>query len=190
MTMMHNRLLVPVLLVALLLSISSAAVAGKSSKSRRASTDAALLLPIRNARIPMAGVLSGGQPTQEQVEIAARAGFRTVVNLRTDAETGFEWEQAVVEDLGMRYVQIPVAGGKGLTREIIERIDDALDSAIKNGPVLLHCASGNRIGAVLALRAAWLEELAAEAAISYGLASGMTSLEPLTRELLGLPEID
>jgi uncharacterized protein (TIGR01244 family) len=136
----------------------------------------------------MEGVLSGGQPSQEQFEAAARAGFRTVLNLRTDSEPGFEWEQAAVEGLGMRYVQIPVEGVKGLTRENIERIDDALSSARNEGPVLLHCGSGNRIGAVLALRAAWVADVDSEAALAYGLASGLTRLEPATRELLGLAD--
>ncbi len=146
------------------------------------------LLPIANARVPMEGVLSGGQPTQEQIEAAARAGFRTVINLRTEQEAGFEWERQAVEDLGMRYVLIPVAGAQGLTRENVERVDAALAEARAAGPVLLHCGSGNRIGALLALRAAWLQDVEPAAALDYGLDSGLTRLEGRTRELLGLTE--
>jgi uncharacterized protein (TIGR01244 family) len=144
------------------------------------------LLSIPAARIPMDGVLSGGQPTLEQIEAAADAGFRTVINLRLDAETGFEWEAEAVEGLEMEYVSIPVAGAKGLTRETVERLDGALADAAATGPVLLHCASGNRIGAILALRAAWIQGVDAEAALGYGLANGMTRLEPTIRRLLGL----
>ena len=147
------------------------------------------LLSIPAARIPMDGVLSGGQPTPEQVEAAAAAGFRTVINLRIDAEKGFEWEAETVERLEMRYISIPVAGGKGLTRETVERLDAALVEAAAEGPVLLHCASGNRIGAILALRAAWLHGVDAEAALRLGLANGMTRLEPTIRELLGLESV-
>lgn len=147
------------------------------------------LLSIPGARIPMSGVLSGGQPTPEQIEAAADAGFRTVINLRIDAEKGFEWEAEAVESLEMKYVSIPVAGAKGLTRETVERLDGALAEAAATGPVLLHCASGNRIGAILALRAAWLHGADAEAALRLGLANGMTRLEPTIRELLGLESV-
>jgi len=111
-----------------------------------------------------------------------------VISLRTDEEPGFEWERETVEDLGMRYVQIPVTGASGLTRENVERIDAALSEALEAGSVLLHCGSGNRIGAVLALREAWLRDVDAGAALDHGLASGLTKLESATRELLGLTE--
>jgi len=135
----------------------------------------------------MDGVLSGGQPTPEQIAEAAAAGFRTVINLRAAEEPGFEWEPAAVEAPGMRYVSIPVEGASGLTRENVDRIDAALAEARRAGPVLLHCSSGNRIGAVLALRAAWVEGRPAVEALAVGLGAGLTRLEPATREILGLP---
>ena len=144
------------------------------------------LVAIPNARVPMDGLLSGGQPTPSQIESAARGGFRTVINLRTDQEPGFEWEREAVEKAGMRYIQIPV-GAEGLARENVERIDAALAKALSEGPVLLHCGSGNRIGAVLALREAWLGGKPSEEALNYGLASGLTRLEGKVREILDLP---
>ena len=149
---------------------------------------ASLLLPIVNARIPMDGLLSGGQPTKEQIEAAARAGYRTVINMRGAKEPGFEWEEELVKQLGMKYEHLPVTGKDSLTREKIEQIDAVLTAALEEGPVMLHCASGNRIGAVMALRAAWVEEMDPEKALAYGRASGMTRTEGLTRELLGLTE--
>ena len=152
--------------------------------------EATELLSIPGARVPMDNVLSGGQPTPEQIAAAAVAGFSTVINLRIDEEKGFEWEAEAVGGLGMRYVSIPVAGAEGLTRETVERLDVALSEAVAAGPVLLHCASGNRIGAILALRAAWLYEVEAETALEFGLANGMTRLEPTIRKLLGLATAD
>ena len=165
------------------------APAGPRAEDSTASTPApaTMLLSIRNARIPMDGVLSGGQPSQEQIEAAARAGFRTVINMRGEDEPGFEWEHEAVEGLGMKYVLLPVTGKESLTREKIERFGATLREAREAGPVLLHCASGNRIGVVLALHAAWVEELDAADALKYGQASGMTRAEDMTRELLGLP---
>jgi uncharacterized protein (TIGR01244 family) len=142
---------------------------------------------IPNARVALPGVWSGGQPSEAQIAEAAAAGFRTVINLRAPSEPGFEWEQAAVEHAGMSYVQIPVEGAAGLTRPNVERLDAALRSASERGPTLLHCASGNRIGAMLALREAWLLGTTPAKALDVGRAAGLTKLEPQVRELLGLP---
>lgn len=148
---------------------------------------AGALIALKNARIPIDGVLSGGQPTPEQIDAAAAAGIRTVINLRTEREDGFAWEREAVERAGMRYVVLPIPGADGLTRENVERLDALLDEARSDGDVLLHCGSGNRIGALFALRAAWLEGADPDAALATGTAAGMTRLEPKTRALLGLP---
>jgi len=184
--------------IALFLLLASAAIAPEfvradhhePAHAETATADATLLLPIRNARIPMDGVLSGGQPTREQIEAAAHAGYRTVINMRGEKEPGFEWESQMVEELGMKYELLPVTGKDGLSREDIERFDSVLTAALKEGPVLLHCASGNRIGAVLALRAVWVEEMDPEEALTYGRSSGMTRAEGVARELLGVAEPD
>ncbi len=147
-----------------------------------------LLVPIPNARIPVAGVLSGGQPTQEQIAAAGAAGYKTVINLRADTEPGFEWEAAAVKASGMSYVSIPVAGAADLTKETVARLDVALKEAVAKGPVLLHCGSGNRNGALLALRAAWIEGKEPAAALEYGKAAGLTGLEPSVKSILGIED--
>jgi protein tyrosine phosphatase (PTP) superfamily phosphohydrolase (DUF442 family) len=86
----------------------------------------------------------------------------------------------------MTYVSIPVAGQAGLTKENVARLDAALKDASAKGPVLLHCASGNRIGALLALRAVWVEGKDPAAGLDYGKASGLTGLEPAVKSILGL----
>jgi hypothetical protein len=52
---------------------------------------------------------------------------------------------------------------------------------------VIACASGNRVGALLALREFWLEDAEPEAALALGKAAGLTRLEPSVRLLLGLP---
>ena len=170
------------------LALVAPAIAGDSGGDASAQARTPLVA-IPNARVPIDGLLSGGQPTPAQIEAAANGGFLTVINLRTDQEPGFEWEREAVERAGMRYVPIPV-GADGLARENVERIDAALAEALAEGPVLLHCGSGNRIGAVLALREAWLGGKQPEEALSYGLASGLTGLEGKVREILELPSED
>src|SRR5690606_38327465 len=52
------------------------------------------------------------------------------------------------------------------------------------GPALVHCASGNRVGALAALRAAWLQGADEEAAIAEGRRWGLRSLETEVRSSL------
>jgi len=52
-----------------------------------------------------------------------------------------------------------------------------------DGPVLVHCGSANRVGALLALRKS-MAGADDEAALEYGRKGGMTSLEPRVKEAL------
>ena len=142
------------------------------------------LLALPNARVPVEGMLVGGQPSIDQLERAAAAGYRVVVDLRAVGEPGaIEDERALVTGLGMSYVHIPVAGREDISEENARRLDQELDRLA--GPVLFHCASGNRVGALLAVRAA-LDGMSPEDALAFGKNAGLTSLEPHTRTVLGL----
>lgn len=143
------------------------------------------LLP--NARQPLPHLLTGGQPSSEQLESLAAAGYRTVIDLRPEGEKGAPADEAErVAALGMRYVRIPIAGTGDLSEETARALDEVLDGEAAY-PAVVHCASGNRVGALLALRAAGLDGVAPEAALELGLDAGLTGLEPAVRDLLGLP---
>jgi hypothetical protein len=58
----------------------------------------------------------------------------------------------------------------------------ALDAA--DGPVLVHCASGNRAGGLLALMQARSGAMTTEQALEFGRNAGMTSTEARVRHLL------
>ncbi len=75
-------------------------------------------------------------------------GFRTVVNLRTEKEGAAE-ERAVVEAQGLRYVWVPVTADSFSLADV-DAVQKVLDDP-SSGPVLLHCASSNRVGAVWAV---------------------------------------
>ena len=80
------------------------------------------------------------------------AGARTRVETPASEENVNYDEVALTRSLGMDYVSLPIAGSMGLTRENAERLAAILDQA--DGPVLLHCASGNRVGGLLDLTGA------------------------------------
>lgn len=130
---------------------------------------------------PRPQLYSAGQPSAAQLQQAAAAGVTTVIDLRQPGEDrGFD-ETAAAEQLGLRYVRIPVAGAAGLTDANARALRTAL--AQSDGPVLLHCASGNRAGALLALLQA-RDGVSVEQALQFGRSAGMTSLEAPTRALL------
>jgi uncharacterized protein (TIGR01244 family) len=131
---------------------------------------------------PLPGVISAGQPSAAELAAAKAAGIRRVINLRPPSEAaGFD-EAATLADLGLSYTVIPVAGPEDLTLATVKALDEAL--AAGEGPVLLHCASANRVGALLALRAAWLQGLPAQEALALGEAGGLTRMAPMVAELL------
>lgn len=140
----------------------------------------ALALP--NQREPEEGITTGGQPTDDDLRAAAAAGVTTIVTLRRAEEPGFEEERALVEELGMRFVSVPVAGAEGLTAENASRVSETLETA--DGPTVVHCGSGNRVGAIFAIRA-WQAGRSIDEAMQVGRDAGLTSLEDAVRARLG-----
>lgn len=134
---------------------------------------------------PDGGILTGGQPSRHQLEAAIRSGYRTVVSLRAAGEPFQSEEPGWVRELGGTWVAIPIAGSEDFTRDTVERLDRAIRTArTEDSGIFVHCASSNRVGALFALRAAWIEGADADDAIATGKAAGLRSLEPTVRELL------
>lgn len=132
---------------------------------------------------PAPNLLTAGQPSGAELEALAAAGLKHVINLRPLAEdAGFD-EAALVSRLGLSYTVIPVAGPGDINDNNMRLLDAALASA-GNNPTLVHCASSNRVGALLALRAARIQGQSAEQALAFGRAAGLTKMEPLVQQLL------
>jgi uncharacterized protein (TIGR01244 family) len=114
-------------------------------------------------------------------------GFRVYVDLRTEEE-GLDAARAAAAAAGLAYVSIPVGDEADLDLAAVRSLDAVLDDPAR-GPVVVACASGNRSGALLALRAFWLEGRPAEEALELGKRAGLTRFEPQVRTLLGLPPL-
>lgn len=107
----------------------------------------------------LGSVYLASQPSAEDLAQAKDDGIKTVINLRPDAENKAFDERRVVEAAGLTYVHIPIAGPDDLTDEIFDRAREQLKAAER--PLLLHCASANRVGAV------WLPYRVLDAGISW-----------------------
>jgi uncharacterized protein (TIGR01244 family) len=168
--------------------LAPASVAALSWTSMLLAQQAAPQAPaidLPHARTPMDGVLTGGPPTPQQLEQAAALGYRTVVDLRSADEPGVAAEAEQVRKLGLTYVHIPVAGAADLTDENARALALVLDDPAAR-PALVHCASGNRVGALIAVKAYRLDGRPAAEALRLGMEAGLRKLEIAVRQKLGL----
>ncbi len=136
--------------------------------------------PFADAVSPSPGVIAAGRLKPEDIARLQDAGIEHVIDLTPDDETpGFD-EANAVRSVGIDYSNLPIGGAADLTRNNVIAFDQLLRTAER--PVLVHCASGNRVGAMAALRAAWVDNKSAEDAIAIGKTWGLKGLEPQVRE--------
>ena len=142
------------------------------------------LIDLPNGRVPFDSTLTGGQPTFEQLKKAGETGFKAVINLRTAGERPDpEQESTWVERFGMKYFHIPVAGAKGLTVQNAQLFAEVL-SKTENYPLIVHCKSGNRVGAIFALKAFHIDGKSKEEALLIGESAGLKSLTKAVEKVL------
>lgn len=161
---------------------SAAAPTPASALERQAVAGPAL----PNLRQPRPGLYTGGQPAAEAWTAMAAAGVGTVINLRPEAELAGRDEAAEVHAAGMAYHQIPVAGANDITAENADRLWSLLQAA--KGPVVVHCASGNRVGGLLSVALVRHGGLQPEAALALGREAGMASTEAKAKMVLASDE--
>ena len=167
-----------------MLSITACAHAPAAAPVTPAAAPAASAAPLHLFE-PMLGLLTSGQPApQDWAQIRAR-GVATVINLRTPGELAGRDEKAEVEAAGMRYLDIPVAHADGINADHARLLHDALAPSHGSG-VLVHCATGNRAGSLLALEQHDFDGLAPQAALELGRKAGVTKMEPVLKKALGI----
>jgi len=130
---------------------------------------------------PVDGITVSGQPDAAAFSLIAEAGYVAVVDLRGLAEDRGLNESEVLDQLGLEYVVLPVSSPEAISYENAAKLDQIL--AGYDGPVLVHCGSGNRVGALLALSKS-LSGADDDAALAYGRSAGLTGLEPVVRSRL------
>ena len=130
---------------------------------------------------PVSGITTAGQPTEEGFKVFADNGYVAVIDLRTPGEDRGLDEPAVVEGLGMEYVNFPI-GRDGVTFANAEALGELLDKYEE--PVLVHCGSANRVGALFAIKA-FSDTGDIDEALEVGRAAGLTRMEPKVKEVIG-----
>ncbi|GAB3037288.1 hypothetical protein GCM10027285_21120 [Oleiagrimonas citrea] len=141
---------------------------------------------IRNLSHPAPHRMASGALDAADMPTLRQAGVKEIISLRTPEETpGFD-EAKVVRSAGMTYRNLPIHGAKGLTRANVERFDALLRQA-GDKITLVHCASSNRVGAMIALRAAWLQHKSPAEALAEGQRWGLKSLASAVRARLNAP---
>jgi uncharacterized protein (TIGR01244 family) len=128
---------------------------------------------IPNYRLMRPDLAAAGQPSDAALQRLGEMGFRTVINIRTAEEwADVEEEGELLRSLGLNYVWVPVTAAS-LTLDDVREIEAVIDDPAA-GPILLHCASSNRVGgvwaAIQALKGKPLEE-----AVEEGRAAGLRS---------------
>jgi uncharacterized protein (TIGR01244 family) len=124
-------------------------------------------------------IATAGQPSDEALAAVQKAGFKAVLNLRTEKEGSLE-EEPKVEALGMKYYNIPI-GPDGFSPAILEEFKDVLaDNA--NRPLLIHCASSNRVGGLWFVYQVLDNGEDEAAALAEAKKAGMKSIEEHAKE--------
>lgn len=126
-----------------------------------------------------------GALDEARIQALALAGTEHVINLQTEAELHFD-EQAAVIAHGMGYSHLPIGGADDLKQVNLLAFDRLLREH-HGKKIAVHCDSGDRVGAVMALRAGWLRGRKMDTALARGRAHGMTSLEEEVYKRLLVP---
>src|SRR4029450_3700067 len=114
----------------------------------------------------------GGQPTEQAYAKAAAGGFHSVLSLRALGEgIDLTKERSLVEKNGLRYFNIPVVSSAPRAEQADEFI--RLVKEKSNHPMLINCATANRVGAFMMIyrvvEQGWNEEKALDEALKIGL---------------------
>lgn len=163
------------LLLWLALAMSVSAVA--------ATPEDAAMAELPHVAFPAPHRVASGRLQAGDIATLKRAGIRQVIDLSLDSETpGFD-EAAAVRAAGIGYHNLPIRGTGDLTQAKVAQFNRLLLDA-GDQPTLVHCASSNRVGAMIALRAALIDGRSTESALAEGRRWGLKSLEPAVRERL------
>lgn len=138
---------------------------------------------IMNWRQVEPGLYSAGQPQANEWTEIARMGIATVINLRPDSEQPGIDERALATAQGLEYISLPIASAQDLTWANVAMFGSLVRQHQANG-LLIHCGTGNRVGAMFALSRALASGYTTDEAIDYGRKAGLSGLQAQVMDIL------
>lgn len=176
------------LLLGLLVLVVASSLAQDPIALDPAAQDPATPFDLRNGQWISESLLVGGQPDSEQLDAMQAEGIRSVINLRGTPEVEELAKEALdeaeyVASLGLPYLHIPISSADDLDADAARQLASWLDNE-EHLPALVHCASGNRVGALFAFKAFHLDGQGVGEALRLGREHGMTSLYEAVAERL------
>ncbi|QDT44761.1 hypothetical protein Pan241w_48770 [Gimesia alba] len=100
-----------------------------------------------------------GQPMQTDFDLIQKTGVKTILNLRPMTEQRWD-EGSYLKMLELDYINIPFRAPDTLTPAVFDQCRKILNDKSKH-PVVVHCASANRVGAI------WLTHRVLDDGISF-----------------------
>ncbi len=95
----------------------------------------------------LGSVFLASQPAADDFREAHDNGIVTIIDLRLPGENTEFDEPGLIAKLGMEYVNVGFASPDTLTDAVFEEVRAVLNDDAKK-PLLMHCKSANRVGAV------------------------------------------
>ena len=165
-------------MVAALLAATAACADDAAAPASRPYVDVDSIATVDDVA-PVDGLRAAGQPDAADLRVFRDAGYRAVIDLRgPDEDRGMD-EAAVAAELGLDYISLPIVGSEAIKFETARQLDALLKRY--DQPVLVHCGSSNRVGALLALRQR-LDGASESEALDYGRSAGLGRLTPVVEE--------
>jgi len=120
-------------------------------------------------------VACGGATTPEAVPELKKMGFASIINLRLPSEPGanVEGEAAAAKAAGINFYNIPFSGQSPDPKVADQFL--ATVTAKDNEPAYIHCAAGNRAGAMWMIKRLVVDHWDSDKAYTEAAALGLTS---------------
>ncbi len=156
---MNRRLVLACALMASMVSLSVVRADDKTTKSEKPKKlEVAKCGAIKQLHV-LDDIYLAGQPTPEDFKTFKERGVKSVLNLRAKEELDFD-EAKVLKSLELGYHHIPVANPDAMTDEVFDKVRKLLNTK-EERPILVHCASAQRVGAV------WLAHRVLDGGLTY-----------------------
>lgn len=128
--------------------------------------------------------ICSGQISPQDVATLKQEGFFHVINLRGRNEMPSPQEEKNwFADTGITYHHLNISNANDLSKDNVKVFAQMLED-IGSEKTLVHCGSSNRVGAMYALKAYWLDGQSKEESLSIGEQAGLTGLRDTVLALM------